>query len=1023
MTTHTSSLQAVILGAGKPARGRLPSALFSIAGHGKVLDWQVKALRSSGADLVFVGGYRVPEIISRYPRLPVIVNPSWAQTGAVGSLLRADPQSDRSCVVTYADILYRDDLVKRLRDDPHDVAIAVDSRWLQRYENRSAVDRASAEVLQLKEGRLLAAYGSSDLGRPAVASAEFAGLAKLGPRALSLLREWGHNPETLRWDMPRLLNAFVAHGIAVAAIDCEGEWAELNAPQDVARFVLGTKAQTLQRLRPMVRNSTIGEQVAFSVRDWLESPSDCVRHIQREFPAAIVVVRSSALGEDGFDSSAAGRFESVLDVDASDARELSLAVDHVAASYGDANAAHQVLVQRMIQDARVSGVIMTRTLSYGAPYRVVNYDDSSGQSDTVTGGRAAALKTLYLHRESAELPSSAPPSMPAILSAVTEIEGLVGHDSLDIEFIVSSDERVHVVQIRPIAVNHQHWQGSDDLVQAAIDSARDDFARLQACGPFVLGKRAIFSVMTDWNPAEMIGLKPRRLAHSLYAELITDAVWAVQRGQYGYRRVASQPLMRSFMGHPYVDVRASFNSFIPADLDDGLAERLVEHYTDLLLAQPQLHDKAEFQIVLSCLAFDFSQRAQRLRASGFSVDEIDALRGSLATLTRSAFVRVDADCKQIGLLEHRHATLVSTELAPLRLALMLLDECRQFGTMPFAHLARGAFIAMTLLHSAVDTGLITEEERSDFLLSVTTVATDYRDDWLMVQAGALSMDTFLVRYGHLRPGTYEITMPSYGEAPSRYLGGAATPGSVPLALPERPAFFWADETKARFESALAEMGLDIGFADAESFMRRAIAGREHAKFVFTRSVSRALEELARFGATLGLSKDQLSNVSISDLRACDAGSLSMDPAGALTMRAEEGRMAHELALGIELPPLLVNPADFAGFFYPDAEPNFVGNSSVTASLLCVEAVEKIGDSLIGKIALIKQADPGYDWLFAHGIVGLVTAYGGANSHMAVRAAEFGLPAAIGVGEKRYEQLESAGLAMLDCRQRMLTILS
>ena len=52
----------------------------------------------------------------------------------------------------------------------------------------------------------------------------------------------------------------------------------------------------------------------------------------------------------------------------------------------------------------------------------------------------------------------------------------------------------------------------------------------------------------------------------------------------------------------------------------------------------------------------------------------------------------------------------------------------------------------------------------------------------------------------------------------------------------------------------------------------------------------------------------------------------------------------------------------------------------------------------GRIVLIPSADPGYDWLLARDIAGLITMFGGANSHMAVRAAECSLPAAIGVGD-------------------------
>ena len=35
--------------------------------------------------------------------------------------------------------------------------------------------------------------------------------------------------------------------------------------------------------------------------------------------------------------------------------------------------------------------------------------------------------------------------------------------------------------------------------------------------------------MPDWNPAEMIGIKPKALALSLYQELITDFIWAKKR--------------------------------------------------------------------------------------------------------------------------------------------------------------------------------------------------------------------------------------------------------------------------------------------------------------------------------------------------------------------------------------------------------------------------------------------------------------------------------------------------------------
>ena len=39
-------------------------------------------------------------------------------------------------------------------------------------------------------------------------------------------------------------------------------------------------------------------------------------------------------------------------------------------------------------------------------------------------------------------------------------------------------------------------------------------------------EKQLYTVMPDWDPAEMIGIKPKALAFSLYQELITDFIWA-----------------------------------------------------------------------------------------------------------------------------------------------------------------------------------------------------------------------------------------------------------------------------------------------------------------------------------------------------------------------------------------------------------------------------------------------------------------------------------------------------------------
>ena len=71
--------------------------------------------------------------------------------------------------------------------------------------------------------------------------------------------------------------------------------------------------------------------------------------------------------------------------------------------------------------------------------------------------------------------------------------------------------------------------------------------------------------------------------------------------------------------------------------------------------------------------------------------------------------------------------------------------------------------------------------------------------------------------------------------------------------------------------------------------------------------------------------------------------------------------------------------------------------------------------------MYKRQDPGYDWIFTKNISGLITKYGGVASHMSIRCAEIGLPAAIGCGEILYNQLLDSSRVLLDAKNKQIII--
>ncbi|MDR9382213.1 MAG: PEP/pyruvate-binding domain-containing protein, partial [Natronomonas sp.] len=713
--------------------------------------------------------------------------------------------------------MFEPSVVGVLQTAANDATIAVDTNWQNRYADRSPESKQRAEKVLLVGTTVDRIDTDIDLE---TADAEFVGLARLSGETIEFVLELVDRGILVEEDdIPTLITKLSVGDVTPHAIDIEGHWAELETPEDFSRFVLDTKANTLRRLQSMVEASTILDQYTFTVGEWQTNPETVREAIADAFEESEVIVRSSALAEDTWDESNAGRFESVLDVPVGDAKSLTDAIEHVIGSYPDDDSDNQVLVQPMIADVEQSGVVMTRVLDGFSPYYVINYDATTESTESVTDGTGEHLQTAIVRKDvvmnGLDLPADTPPgsvqapsdlSLEPLLRAVGELEELIGHDSLDIEFVIDSDDTVHVLQARPMAVDPAEETVDDEALYETVEAAREEFRRAQQPSPFLLGDRTIYGVMPDWNPAEIIGRKPHRLAASLYQYLIMNATWAKQRAEYGYRDVRPHPLMKQFAGQPYVDVRAVFNSFIPASVSEDLAERLVGYYLDRLAENPQLHDKVEFDIVLTCLTFDYDRQIEPLLEAGFSRKELEPLREGLREITQKGFDRIDEDYETIARLDTRYEQLLDSDLQPLRMAYYLLNDCCRLGTLPFAHLARNAFVATSLLRSLNRRGILTDEQLSDFQNSLNTVARRFERDAYRVATDELSWEEFVEEYGHLRPGTYEISSQAYRGAPEEYLRPLIDDTLEPESHPD-PIDVWDGDTRAAIEEELDHIGL------------------------------------------------------------------------------------------------------------------------------------------------------------------------------------------------------------------------
>jgi phosphoenolpyruvate synthase/pyruvate phosphate dikinase len=295
--------------------------------------------------------------------------------------------------------------------------------------------------------------------------------------------------------------------------------------------------------------------------------------------------------------------------------------------------------------------------------------------------------------------------------------------------------------------------------------------------------------------------------------------------------------------------------------------------------------------------------------------------------------------------------------------------------------------------------------------SINTPLSRFREDYEKISKKKISKNDFLKEYGHLRPGTYDITAKRYDKT-TQFLSDVK--------------FIDTDKSRVeifidiKLDKIFQNHGLKIKQKDFINFIKSSLRQREELKFQFTRNLSEALELIAIAGEKLGFSRDELKDLDISDILAYKKFKKN-DFKLFLKKKIIQQRKKKSINENLILPPIIFSKKDFEVIKSHIVKPNFITQKSIIKKIVYLDDLSSIPD-LNDKIILIENADPGYDWIFTKNPAGLITKYGGIASHMAIRCAEISLPAAIGCGDIIFEKLTMSSKVSLDCENNQITIL-
>jgi len=770
------------------------------------------------------------------------------------------------------------------------------------------------------------------------------------------------------------------------------------------KFKIPSKVNALNLIRKKLSFINIPKYIFFTKKDFEKNKKYYLKKIIFNFKTNIIV-RSSSLSEDTYKSSNAGKFDSII-IKKGNFNTLEKSIFKIIKKFK--NKDDQILVQSFIGEPDVSGVVFTKDINTNSDYYQIEYDISK-RSDLVTSGKKnPSLKTLIVFKKSKKIPAH----FKKLINICRYLENLFNNNRLDIEFCIKKN-RVYIFQCRPLLGVTK--KSDIEKHEKVLVNLKKKFDKINLKIPNISGKNTVLSNMADWNPAEMIGCKPGKLSISLYSELITNSIWSLQRLNYGYKDVMPNRLMIDMAGAPYIDLRTDLNSFLPKKLSSNTSSKLVENAINTLKKYPAFHDKIEFKIIDTCYNFSLEKKKFNFLEKKEKKIYIENLKKLTNNILNPKNGALEKEIKYNKKLIKKINIIKNTNLGPIQKIFYHIHDCKKYGTLPFAGIARCAFISKSIIDSLLNEKLLQTEDVKNFNMSIKTVSKKINNNYMHCLK-TKNFKSFILNYGHLRPSMYSILNKNYKDNHKNYF-------SQNINVYEKmitPRFNLSKNKKIEINKFFKKKGIIISFEKFLIFAKKAIENRELGKLIFSKSIDEIFINLKKLAKEINIDIKNFEHLDIDLIKESFSNLNQEKLKDIIDSNIKKNKKYYQYTKNIKMPDVITSSLDFDFFNELSSEENYITKKNILSELVFLNKINNF-EKLRNKIVLIESADPGYDFIFSYNIKGLITKYGGQNSHMSIRCNELNLPSIIGVGEKIYSSFDNANKIYIDCKNKKFEV--
>ena len=238
----------IILGAGqglrlRPLTSNKPKCLVQVGGK-PILEWTISAAKAVGfSKVVVVGGHGIESLMSY--GVTVIYNDRHRDTNMVRSLFCAEQYFGSEFLVSYGDIVYHSDILRRLSESTDDISVVVDDDWVDYWRKRFADPLEDAEKLRIEKGTIVEIGGKTRNIQDI--HSQYIGLLGFRANGVEALRKcyadaikaeqngclcFGGAQTVDGMFMTDLLQGMIDKGLRLSPLRIKGGWAEIDNLSD-----------------------------------------------------------------------------------------------------------------------------------------------------------------------------------------------------------------------------------------------------------------------------------------------------------------------------------------------------------------------------------------------------------------------------------------------------------------------------------------------------------------------------------------------------------------------------------------------------------------------------------------------------------------------------------------------------------------------------------------------------------------------------------------------------------------------